>query len=113
MTQADLPPAILDDWITPDGARPSVDPAEGGPQRPPGDASFARAVLAVAPDATEGPIAMIEAGEMIVRAFIEAGAWALASIAVLLVLVLRRLSDVLLTLVPLTPAGVVTMEAMR
>ena len=49
---------------------------------------------------------------MIQRAFIEAGLCALASIAVLLVLFLRRVSDVVLTLFPLALAGLVTMEVM-
>ena len=44
------------------------------------------------------------------RAFFEAGAWALISIAILLWIVLRRFGDVLLTLVPLMLAGVVTLE---
>src|SRR5262249_263299 len=41
---------------------------------------------------------------------IVAGACALASIAVILFITLRRVSDVLLTLVPLLLAGVVTLE---
>jgi predicted RND superfamily exporter protein len=45
-----------------------------------------------------------------VWAFFEAGFWALGSIAILLWIVLRRLGDVLLTLVPLLLAGVVTLE---
>jgi predicted RND superfamily exporter protein len=45
-----------------------------------------------------------------VHAIIEAGLWALASIALLLWLVLRRIGDVLLTLIPLALAGVVTLE---
>jgi predicted RND superfamily exporter protein len=72
---------------------------------------FARAVLAAEPNATEGPIAIVEAGETIIRAFIEAGGWALLAIAILLWIVLRRFGDVLLTLVPLMLAGVVTLEA--
>ena len=39
-------------------------------------------------------------GDTIVRAFIEAGVWALLSIAILLWIVLRRFGDVLLTLDP-------------
>src|SRR6202023_1405961 len=46
----------------------------------------------------------------VVRAFIVAGAWALGAIAILLWLTLRRVGDVLLTLVPLILAGIVTME---
>ena len=49
-------------------------------------------------------------GDTIVRAFIEAGLWALLSIGILLWLVLRRIGDVLLTLIPLMMAGVVTLE---
>jgi uncharacterized protein len=45
-----------------------------------------------------------------VRAFVEAGAFALAAIAVLLLIALRRVGDVLLTLVPLVVAGIVTLE---
>ena len=40
--------------------------------------AFARAVLKVEPDATDGPISMLEAGDTIVGAFFEAGALALA-----------------------------------
>ena len=112
VTQADLPPALVADWVAPDGeARLSIMPkANLNDLR--AMRTFARAVLAVAPDATEGPIVTLEAGDMILRAFIEAGAWAVASIAVLLFIFLRRLGDVMLTLVPLALAGLVTMEAM-
>jgi uncharacterized protein len=71
---------------------------------------FADAVLAVDPDATGGPIAILESGRTVITAFIEAGVWALASIAILLWITLRRFGDVLLTLVPLMLAGVVTLE---
>src|SRR5439155_23712422 len=53
----------------------------------------------------------VDAGETVIRAFIEAGVWALLSITILLWIVLRRIGDVLLTLVPLILAGVVTLEA--
>jgi len=46
----------------------------------------------------------------VVRAFLEAGGLALVSITIILAIVLRRMSDVLVTLVPLLLAGVVTME---
>jgi uncharacterized protein len=51
-----------------------------------------------------------EAAGIIVRAFTEATGLALASIAILLWIVLRRFGDVLLTLVPLIVAGLVTLE---
>jgi hypothetical protein len=53
---------------------------------------------------------LFEAGNTVVRAFIEAGIFALAAIALLLWVTLRRTSDVLLTLVPLLVAIVVTLE---
>ena len=71
---------------------------------------FARAVLVVEPTAIEGPISVLEAGDTVVRAFIEAGIWAMLSIGLLLWIVLRRIGDVLLTLIPLLLAGVVTLQ---
>jgi uncharacterized protein len=110
VTQQSLPADFAREWITADGrARVSIAPKED-----PGDNEamrrFARAVLAVEPEATEGPISILQAGDLVVHAFIEAGLLALASIAVLLWLVLRRIGDVLLTLIPLALAGVVTLE---
>jgi predicted RND superfamily exporter protein len=96
--------------VTSDGhARVSIAPKDD-----PGDnvamRRFARAVLAVEPGATEGPITILEAGDLVVHAFVEAGVLALLSIAILLWLVLKRVGDVLLTLIPLALAGVVTLE---
>jgi hypothetical protein len=110
VTLASLPPDLTRDWVTSDGrARVSIAPKDD-----PGDNDamrrFARAVLAVEPSATEGPISILEAGELVVNAFVEAGVLALLSIAILLWLVLKRIGDVLLTLVPLALAGVVTLE---
>ncbi len=52
------------------------------------------AVLKVEPNAILGPVSVLEAGDTIVGAFLEAGALALASIAVILLLVLRKPRDV-------------------
>jgi uncharacterized protein len=110
ITRANLPAELVRQWVTPEGLA-RVDAA------PKGDANdnatlqaFANAVQAVAPDATEGPISILEARRAIVSAFIEAGAFALLSIGLILWITLRRFSDVLLTLVPLLLAGVVTLE---
>ena len=51
-----------------------------------------------------------ESARTVVRSFIQAGALALISITIILFVALRRVSDVLLTLVPLLLAGVVTLE---
>jgi len=105
-----LPPEIVNNWRATDGnvlveAVPKGDPDDNENLR-----AFARAVLAVEPNAVGGPISILESGNAVVRAFIEAGGWALGSIAVLLWLTLRRFGDVLLTLVPLILAGIVTLE---
>jgi hopanoid biosynthesis associated RND transporter like protein HpnN len=110
ITRAKLPAELVADWVTPTGqarveAAPKGDPTDNQEMR-----RFARAVLAVEPSAIEGPISILEAGDTVVRAFIEAGLWALLSIGILLWIVLRRLGDVLLTLIPLLIAGIVTLE---
>ncbi|HZD89111.1 MAG TPA: hopanoid biosynthesis-associated RND transporter HpnN, partial [Pseudolabrys sp.] len=110
VTAQNLPAAIRSQWITADGrARVEVlpkgelnDNAEIG--------KFASAVLKVEPGATGGPISILESGDTIIGAFFEAGLWALLSIAILLWLTLRRIGDVVMTLVPLLVAAVVTLE---
>jgi hopanoid biosynthesis associated RND transporter like protein HpnN len=107
---ATLPSDLRRDWITPEG-RALVEVApKGDPNSNEVLRSFARAVLAVEPRATGTPVSIQESGRTIVWAFIQAGFYALLSIALLLWIVLRRFGDVLLTLVPLVLAGVVTME---
>jgi hypothetical protein len=110
VTLKTLPDELLRDWVTPDGryhveASPKGDANDNNTLR-----KFAAAVLAAEPTAINGPISILEAGRTISFAFIEAGGWALVSIAVLLWIVLRRFTDVLMTLVPLLLAGVVTLE---
>ena len=104
-----LPIDLVSDWIGTDGrARIQVFPK--------GDANdnatlrhFTQAVLAVAPDATGAPISIQESSSTIVRAFQQAGVWAFLSITALLILVVRRIRDVLLTLIPLFFAGLLTL----
>ncbi len=110
ITVANLPQNLKRQWVTPDG-RARVEAA------PKGDTNdtevlrtFARTVLAAYPDAVGGPISILKSGDTVVKAFFEAGTYALLSIAILLWIVLRRFGDVLLTLVPLLLAGAVTLE---
>jgi hopanoid biosynthesis associated RND transporter like protein HpnN len=112
VTLETLPPEIASEWVTQDERfkveiLPKGDPNDNETLR-----RFARAVLKVEPNAIGGPVSILESGQTVVRAFFEAGAWALGSIAILLWIVLRRVGDVLLTLIPLLIAGVVTMELM-
>ena len=112
VTLETLPARIHRDWVTDDGqARIEVTPKDLSTSNASIQA-FGDAVLGVAPDATGQPIVIKDSGDSVIHAFIEAGLLALASIAVLLYLALRRVVDVLLTLVPLILAGLLTMEIM-
>jgi hopanoid biosynthesis associated RND transporter like protein HpnN len=105
-----IPADIARDWVAPDGhARVEVLPA-GDPDNTEAVRSFVKAVLALEPDASGPAVELFEAGNTVIRAFVEAGGFALISIAVLLLMSLRRVGDVLLTLVPLVVAGIVTLE---
>jgi hopanoid biosynthesis associated RND transporter like protein HpnN len=110
VTLETLPRDIVEAWVTKDGrARVDIAP-KGDPNDNENLRAFARAVLAAEPTATGEAIGILESGDTVVRAFIEAGAWALLSISILLWIVLRRFGDVLLTLIPLILAGVLTLE---
>jgi hopanoid biosynthesis associated RND transporter like protein HpnN len=105
-----LPPEIVSSWKTKDGlmrveALPRGDPNDNDNLR-----NFAGAVLAAEPTAIGGPVSILKSGDTIVRAFILAGIYALVVISLLLWITLRRVTDVLLTLVPLLVAGAVTLE---
>src|SRR5262249_1812119 len=110
VTLDNLPADLRRDWIAADG-RALVDVS---PKGDPNDNEilrrFATAVLAVEPAATGSPVSLQESGRTVVRAFIEAGVLSLVSIMILLWIVLRRFSDVLLTLGPPLLAGPITLE---
>jgi len=109
VTLETLPEELVRDWVAPDGrARIEVFPR--------GDANdndtlqrFVAAVQLLAPEATGAPISIQESSRTVVRAFLQAGLWALLAITVLLAITLRRATDVLLTLAPLVLAGLVTL----
>ena len=105
-----LPADLVSSWKTKDGlqrieALPRGDPNDNDTLR-----KFAAAVLSAEPTAIGGPVSILKSGDTVVKAFIHAGIWALVVISLLLWLALRRVTDVLLTLVPLLVAGAVTME---
>ena len=107
-----LPPEVAGEWVTKDGRAKIEILPKGDPNDNETIREFARAVQDVEPNAIGGPISILESGRTMIKSFVEAGAWALISIAILLWIVLRRFGDVLLTLIPLLLAGVVTMELM-
>ena len=105
-----LPPDLVSQWKTKDGlqrveALPRGDPNDNDTLR-----KFAAAVLDAEPTAIGGPVSILKSGDTVVKAFIHAGITALLVIGFLLWLTLRRITDVLLTLVPLLVAGAVTLE---
>jgi uncharacterized protein len=105
-----VPADIARDWIAPDGhARVEVLPS-GDPDNTETVRAFVKAVLALEPDASGSAVELFEAANTVVRAFVEAGAFALIAIAVLLLIGLRRVGDVVMTLAPLVVAGIVTLE---
>jgi uncharacterized protein len=110
ITIDNLPAEIKSDWLAGNGhARVQLLP-NGDPNDNTVLKSFATSVLKVEPSATGAAVSFVESGRTVVRAFVEAGICALVAIALLLWITLRRVGDVLLTLVPLLLAGVVTME---
>jgi len=110
ITEQSIPPDFARDWMRADGrARLQIHP-RGDPNDNEVLRRFASAVLAADPDASGGPIAILEAGRTMVTAFIQAAATALISITIMLWLTLRRFGDVVLTLVPLLLASVLTLE---
>jgi len=108
VSRATLPEGIRRSWVSPDGrARVELVPKTGQKFS---TRQFAEAVMHAEPTATGPAIGELEWGGTIIHSFVLAGACALVSIAVLLWIALRRVGDVLLTLVPLLVAALVTLE---
>jgi uncharacterized protein len=105
-----LPADLVSSWKAKDGlmrveALPRGDPNDNDNLR-----RFASAVLVAEPTAIGGPVSILKSGDTVVEAFIHAGIYALVVIGLLLWITLRRITDVLMTLVPLLVAGAVTLE---
>ena len=110
VTIATIPQSLKDLYVAADGrARVEAAP-KGDPNDNANMIRFADSIKAIAPHATGQPVSIQEAGKTVKRAFLEAGAIAIGLIFLILLIVLRRVGDVLLTLVPLLLAGLVTLE---
>ena len=114
ITLASLPKSITENLLAADGhALVEVSPnALAGKNRDDDQllARFSHAVQKVAPDAIGGPISILHSADTIIKAFEQAAALSLIAIAILLWLTLRRIGDVLRTLIPLLVSTVVTLE---
>lgn len=109
ITLDNIPPAVKRDWVTADGralveAYPKGDPRDNTVLR-----RFVKAVRAIAPNATGSPVTIQESARTVTRAFVTAGIIAIAAIALLLLIVLRRARDVAVVLAPLLLAGLLTL----
>jgi hopanoid biosynthesis associated RND transporter like protein HpnN len=105
LTLETMPADFKSNWVSADG-RPRVEIfAKGNMKDQRQLARFVDTVRAAVPNATGAPIAILEAGRTVSRAFLSASLTALAAITVVLFLALRRPRDVALVIVPLVLAG--------
>ncbi len=110
VTLETLPPELKRDWIAADGRRARVEIHPAGNNMDNAVLErFVDAVRKVAPDVTGAPATIQDSADVIVTAFVQAGLWALLAITILLVVVLRRAQDVLVTLAPLVLSGLITL----
>jgi len=114
ITRDTLPPALVREWLAPDGRAlvqisprvpPGVDPGDDAMLR-----RFAQGVKKAEPSAIGGPISILHSANTIITAFLQAAAWAVLSITVLLWVTLGRFGDVLRTMIPLLVSALVTLE---
>jgi hopanoid biosynthesis associated RND transporter like protein HpnN len=103
-----LPSDLVADWITKEGhARIQVFP-HAGQEDDESLRRFSDAVVKISADVTGTPISVRAAGDSIVKAFMQAGVFSAVAITALLALALRRLRDVVLTMVPVLLSGLLT-----
>lgn len=107
----DLPKSILARQIATDGrARLEVYP-RGNMRNSEELRRFVSAVREVAPRATGAPVVILEAGNTVITAFLQAALTAALGIAILLIVLLRSARDVILVFAPLLLAGLLTVAA--
>jgi hopanoid biosynthesis associated RND transporter like protein HpnN len=108
ITAQNLPPGIARDWFLPDGrVRVEVLPTAAA-QHTAGLKAFAKAVLAVAPDAGGPAISTIATAGTILGSFREAAILAVIAIAVILFIVFRNFRDMGLVLATLALSALLT-----
>lgn len=105
---ASLPQDLVRRWVAPDGEyRVNIWPRQVLDSNGPIEA-FAAQVRAAVPEATGAPVEYVESGHAVVQAFRHAFLFAFVAILVLLVVLLRNVTDTLLVLLPLVLAGLYT-----
>ena len=105
----DLPAILRESYLAPTGeAKVRVDP-EGSMSDPAEMAAFVEEVRTVAPNATGGPVLILESGRAIVDAFITASLIATIVISLFLMFLLRSVTDAVMILTPLVLAALLTL----
>ena len=100
VSRATLPPALVRDWVTPDGhERLQVFPA-GNANDNRTIRRFRDVVATVTPAISGLPVATQAAASTVAGAFVQAGVIAFAAVSLLLLAVLRNLREVAFTLAP-------------
>lgn len=109
VTLETLPPDLKRDWVLPDGrARIQVVPKTlTNVSKNLHD--FVGQVTKVAPDAAGSAVTIVATSNTIITAFRNAGIYAVAAIALLLLIALRRLRDMALVLAPLLLSALLTL----
>ncbi len=110
VTLASLPESVKRDWLLPDG-RARVQVVPKGISDKTGDqlATFVEQVRSVAPNAGGPAVTIQETSRTIMTAFRDAAAYALAAIAIILLIALRSLRDAALVMAPLLMSGLLTL----
>ena len=108
VTPADLPDDLVAEWIAADGQRKVTAWPRENMADPTALNDFVHAVQMVDPMATGMAVSMVEAGNVVVHAFTQAAILSLIAIALLLGLILRKVLDSLLVMVPLLLGGLYT-----
>ena len=109
VTQADIPPDLARDWITPDGrAKLQVMPKPQIARSSAGLHRFVAEVAAIVPGAGGAAVTIVRSAETIVAAFRFAAIGALIAITIILAVALRRPLDTALVLAPLLLSSLLT-----
>ena len=112
VTRADVPAALARDWVMPDGqAKLSVLPKPELASNNAGLHRFVREVTADAPDAGGSAVTIVQSADTIIAAFRTAAIGAVAAITIILLIALRRVSDVARVMAPLLLASLLTVLA--
>jgi len=109
--ESDLPQELRSRYVTPDGRyRVEVFP-RNNILEPDSLKSFVQAVTAVAPNSTDTPVTIREAGNAVVRSFLLATLYALLAISLFMLIELKSVTDTVLVLLPLALSLLITCAA--